>query len=134
MKHISKIGINLFRYFIVKIFFNRWNALLFSIAFSIASYFIGVYFNKPNALPSSGAIYTIAGFFLNIKLTAHFHLQLPSGEPLGLDSKYAMITGRSTFGGNESKEEKERVVNEVQYDELMGMFLIVIGTLIWAYC
>jgi hypothetical protein len=52
---------------------------------------------------------------------------------LGIDSKYAMISGRSTFGGNESQNEKEKQVKKVEDDEIWGAFLMVLGTLIWGY-
>lgn len=122
-----------FRYFIEKVFFNRLAALVFCATASLISYAIEYMYCIENLFSSSGAIFTIAGLFLNIKLTAHFHLKLPNGEPLGVDSKYAMISGRSTFGGDETKSIKEDRVIEVESDEIWGAFLMVVGTLIWGY-
>ena len=123
----------LFRKFIEKIFFNRRNAIIFCTIISLLSYATESRLKIDNFFSSSGAIFTIAGLFLNIKLTAHFHLKLPNGDPLGIDSKYAMISERSTFGGNESQSEKEIQVREVESDEICGATLMVAGTLIWGY-
>lgn len=122
-----------FRYFIETVFFNRVKALIFCATISIISYLVEYKFSINNLFSSSGAIFTIAGLFLNIKLTAHFHLKLPNGEPLGVDSKYAMITGEATFGCQEDKSIKEERVKEVESDEIWGAFLMVFGTLIWGY-
>lgn len=119
--------------FVEKVFFNRRVALIFCAAISFVSYIAESKLHIENLFSSSGAIFTIAGLFLNIKLTAHFHLRLPNGDPLGVDSKYAMISGRSTFGGGESTIEKENKVREVENDEIWGATLMVIGTLIWGY-
>ena len=67
------------------------------------------------------------------QLTAHFHLKQPNGEPLGIDSKYAMISGESTFAGDESQNQKESRVKEVEDDEILGAIFMVVGTLIWGY-
>lgn len=122
-----------FRYFIEKVFFNRLYALIFCATVSVVSYAAQSIFCIENLFSSSGAIFTIAGLFLNIKLTAHFHLKLENGEPLGVDSKYAMITGGGIWGGDESKNIKENRVKEVESDEIWGAFLMVVGTLIWGY-
>ncbi|WP_317204529.1 hypothetical protein [Janthinobacterium sp.] len=122
-----------FKKFIEKIFFNRKKALLFCTIISVFSYFLESCLKINNLFSSSGAIFTIAGLFLNIKLTAHFHLKLPNGNDLGIDSKHAMITGRFSFGGNESQSEKEIIVREVESDEIWGATLMVVGTLIWGY-
>lgn len=122
-----------FKYFIEKVFFNRLAALLFCASISLISYALEYIFSIENLFSSSGAIFTLAGIFLNIKLTAHYHLKLPNGEPLGVDSKYAMISGEGVFGGSENKDEKENKVKEVESDEIWGASLMVAGTLIWGY-
>lgn len=122
-----------FKYFIEKVFFNRRNALIFCATISLISYVAEISFCIENLFSSSGAIFTIAGLFLNIKLTAHFHLKLENGEPLGVDSKYAMITGGGIWSGDESKSIKEERVREVESDEIWGASLMIVGTLIWGY-
>lgn len=115
------------------IFFKRKLSLICCSAFSILSLCIEYIFRISNFFSSSGTVFTIAGLFLTIKLTAHFHLKLPDGKPLGNGSKHAMITGRSTFGGNETPNEKERRVKEVEADEIWGAIFMVVGTIIWGY-
>lgn len=66
-------------------------------------------------------------------LTDHYHLKLPNGKPLGVDSKYAMISGEGVFDGSDNKDEKEKRVKEVESDEIWGVSLMVAGTLIWGY-
>lgn len=122
-----------FGYFIEKVFFKRKYAVIFCVIVSLFSYAAETIFNIKNLFSSSGAIFTLAGLFLNIKLTAHYHLKLPNGEPLGIDSKYAMMSGEGVFGGGESKDIKEEKVKEVESDEIYGASLMVVGTLIWGY-
>jgi len=124
---------NGFKYFIRNVFFKKERALAFCLIITMLSLTIEVIFNISGLFSASGAIYTIAGLFLNIKLTAHFHLTLPNGEPLGAALKYAMIEGEAILGGEESLEEKEKKIKEVEDDEIWGAFLMVAGTLIWGY-
>jgi hypothetical protein len=125
---------SIFKCIIEKVFFNRRRALVVCAFVSVVSYIAESKLGIKNLFSSSGTIFTIAGLFLNIKLMAHFHLKLPNGDPLGVSSKYAMITGRSTFASsNESQIEKEMKVQEVESDEIWGAFLMVVGTLIWGY-
>lgn len=119
--------------FIEVIFFNRENSLIFCSCVTFVFFILEFIFKIPNLFSTTGAIFTLAGLFLNIKLTAHFHLKLPDGNKLGDASKYAMITGRLVFGGSESEQEKKEKVKEVEDDEKWGMNFMIIGTLIWAY-
>ncbi|MFL1388013.1 hypothetical protein ACI77F_10070 [Pseudomonas tritici] len=119
--------------FVGCIFFNRVHALLFCLFFAILFYFAELRFCIDGLFSSSGAIFTLAGIFLNIKLTAHFHLKTSDGKPLGTESKYAMLTGAGVFGGSESLNEKERFVKNVERDELWGAAIMVLGTLIWGF-
>ena len=114
---------NILKYCVEKIFFKRRRSVLFCVVFSVLSYFIENKFCLENFFSSSGSVFTIAGLFLNIKLTAHYHLKLPNGEPLGVASKYAMIAGCGIFGNNNSLEEKAKKVKEVEDDELWGQHL-----------
>lgn len=122
-----------FMWFIANVFFYKKRALAFCGSIALISYITEYFFCIENLFSSSGAIFTIAGLFLNIKLTAIFHLKLPNGEPLGVSSKHSIISGHGTFGGGTPKEEQERKVKEVESDEVWGASLMVIGTLIWGY-
>lgn len=124
---------NWFSWFIGNVFFQKKRAAAFCTLISIISYSIEYFFCIENLFSSSGAIFTIAGLFLNIKLTAIFHLKLPNGDPLGVPSKYAMISNMGVFGGGTPKEEQEKAVKNVESDEIWGASLMVIGTLIWGY-
>ena len=123
----------MFKKFIEMVFFKKEIALLFCLIWSFISFSIEIRFNVDNLFSSSGAILTIAGLFLNIKLTAHFHLKMPNGDPLGDASKYAMITNRGTWSGNETPEEQRKKVLEVESDEIWGSSMMVVGTIIWGY-
>lgn len=122
-----------FRYFIDKVFFNRKYAAIFCVIVAVAFYIVEYSYCVENLFSASGAIFTLAGLFLNIKLTAHWHLRLPNGEPLPVESKYYMITGAATFGGDEPKNFIEKTVKDVESDEICGAFLMVVGTIIWGF-
>ncbi len=123
----------LFIWIMDKVFFIKERALYFCLSAAFISFLTEVIFHVNNLFSSSGSIFTLAGLFLNIKLTAHFHLKLKSGERLGIHSKYAMITARGSFGGSETLEEKEKVVKKVEGDEIWGASLMIAGTIIWGY-
>ena len=74
----------------------------------------------------SGAIFTLAGLFLNVKHSLHFHLNLPK------ENLANMIGGGGTFKISLTKEIDEWVDSVIR-DEIAGVIFIVVGTLIWGY-
>ena len=122
-----------FMWFIANVFFKKKRAAMFCGTIAIISYIAEYFLCIENLFSSSGAIFTIAGLFLNIKLTAIFHLKLPNGKPLGNFSKHAIISSHGTFGCGTSKIEQELKVKEVESDEVWGASLMIVGTLIWGY-
>jgi len=116
-----------FMWFIANVFFKKKRAAMFCGTIATISYIAEYFLCIENLFSSSGAIFTIAGLFLNIKLTAIFHLKIP------IASKDAIISGHATFGGGTPKEAQELRVKEVESYEVWGASLMVIGTLIWGY-
>jgi hypothetical protein len=74
----------------------------------------------------SGAIFTLAGLFLNVKHSLHFHLNLPK------ENLANMIGGGGMFRISLTKEIEEWVDSVIR-DEIAGVVFIVVGTLIWGY-
>jgi hypothetical protein len=75
---------------------------------------------------SSGAIFTLAGLFLNVKHSLHFHLTLPK------ENLANIIGGAGMFRISLTKEIEEWVDSVIR-DEIAGVVFIVVGTLIWGY-
>jgi len=116
-----------------KIFFRRQRAIFLCLLFCFGSLLVECVFLVKGFFAASGTLFTLAGLFLSIKSTMHFHLRLPNGNKLGVHSKYAMMTGRGTFGGNESDSEKTEFVREVELDEVWAVVFIIAGTILWGY-
>ncbi|NTU53320.1 MAG: hypothetical protein HGA97_06405 [Chlorobiaceae bacterium] len=74
----------------------------------------------------SGALFTLAGLFLNVKHSLHFHLKLPK------ENLANMIGGGGMFRIALTKETAEWVDSVIR-DEIAGVVFIVVGTLIWGY-
>jgi hypothetical protein len=119
---------------ILRWFFNGLAWVLFSI--SRASIFCGslalislwgeISRDVDTLFSCSGAIFTLAGLFLNVKHSLHFHLNLPK------ENLANMIGGSGTFRISLTKETDEWVDSVIR-DEIAGVMFIVVGTLIWGY-
>jgi hypothetical protein len=59
------------------IFFDRWRSLAFCLLFVGTSWFVEIRWQVPSLFADSGAVVTLAGLFLNIKHSLHFHLNIP---------------------------------------------------------
>lgn len=100
------------------------------------SFFIEVNCSVKGFFSASGTLFTVAGLFLNIKLTALFHRkQMINGKkvPLNTDSKYYLIVGTFGFAPDTSQKEKEARVRDVESDEIWGVILMIFGTFLWGY-
>ena len=106
--------------------FHRYRSLAFCLTFSAVSIFAELAYKIPGLFSCSGAIFTIAGLFLNIKHSLHFHLKIPKR------SIHYILTGAATFG-SPMTEADEKKVDSVLADEMFGVAFMIIGTLIWAY-
>lgn len=123
----------IFSFIIEKVFFNRLYAVFFCIIFSLFSYIIECKLSIENFFEASGTVFTIAGLFLNIKLTAHFHLKDNEGKPLSISNLYSLITNEANMSDGDDISFQEKLVNEVLNDEVFGISLMVVGTFIWGY-
>ena len=119
------------------IFFNRLRSTLVCILFMGISFLIEIRFGLDNFFSSSGTIFTLAGLFLNIKLTALFHLKQENEDgkkvPLNITSKYYMIVQAFGFAEEVQEDEKQRTVRERESDEIYGVSLMIFGTVLWGY-
>lgn len=119
------------------IFFNRFRATLVCILFMSLSFFIEMRFSLDNFFSSSGTIFTLAGLFLNIKLTALFHLKQENQDgkkvPLNINSKYYMIVQAFGFAEEVEEDIKKSTVRERESDEIWGVSLMIFGTVLWGY-
>ncbi|MBA4681780.1 hypothetical protein ACSMFQ_06955 [Ectopseudomonas chengduensis] len=109
------------------IFFNRHRSMFICLIFTIASLAVEVLMKIPALFSCSGAVISIAGIFLNIKHSLHFHLKLPKRN------LYYILSGAATFGGSELTKENETWVDNIISDEIYGVSFMVTGTIIWAY-
>lgn len=109
------------------LFFDRNRSLLVCSAFVTLSLVVEMRFGLVNFFSCSGAVVSIAGLFLNIKYSLHFHLKTPK---LRL---YNKLIGGAILGSSTLSEEQEAWVNSVLTDEIYGVSFMVVGTLIWAY-
>jgi hypothetical protein len=75
----------------------------------------------------SGAVISIAGLFLNIKHSLHFHLRLSKSR------LYNILAGAAIWGSDSVTPEQEKWVDNILSDEMFGVAFMIIGTLIWAY-
>lgn len=74
----------------------------------------------------SGAVITVAGLFLNIKHSLHFHLDLPK------ERIFNMLNGMGPLG-HQMTEADEKRVDGVLADEMAGVAFMIVGTFVWAY-
>ena len=74
----------------------------------------------------SGAVVSVAGLFLNIKHSLHFHLDLPK------ENVFHILAGMGPMGAKMTKE-NEVWVDGIISDEIFGVSFMIVGTLIWAY-
>lgn len=117
-------------------FFNRFRATFICMLFMSISFFIEINCSVKGFFSASGTLFTVAGLFLNIKLTGLFHRkQMINGKkvPLNTDSKYSLIVGTFGFASNTSQKEKEARVKDVESDEICGVILMILGTFLWGY-
>lgn|SRR5690554_4904018 len=109
------------------IFFNRHRSMFICLIFTITSFAAEVLIKIPALFSCSGAVITIAGIFLNIKHSLHFHLKLPK------ENLFHILSGAATFGGAELTKENEAWVDNIISDEIYGVLFMITGTIIWAY-
>ena len=121
--------------FIETVFFKREKSLIFCLCVAFVFFILELKFKIPSLFSTTGAIFTLAGLFLNIKLTCIFHLKLTDGSRLGDQSKCAIIEGGGLFNTTSGRSDQEikAKVKEVEDDEKWGMYFMIVGTLIWAY-
>lgn len=108
-------------------YFNRYALLIFALVFSALSFWLSSFPGHYNLFPSSGAVITVCGLFLNIKHTLLFHLNIP------LKNKYDIHAGGGVFSSEEFTEEQKGVITNVLLDEKFGVSFMIFGTIIWAY-
>ena len=111
---------------IAYLFFDRLRALFFCCALVLLSYLLENFLHWHSFFSASGAVVTIAGLFLNIKHSLHFHLKLP------VENIYHIFSGASGFG-SEVTDENIAYAKSVMADEVFGVAFMLTGTLIWAY-
>lgn len=108
------------------VLFKRLRSLIFSVTFVLLSFVAEMAFHWQGFFSCSGAIVTLAGLFLNIKNSLHFHLNIPKRN------LHNLLSGAMVFGSEPTEEDYARVDDIIQ-DEIYGTAFMVIGTLIWAY-
>ncbi|HDS1139658.1 TPA: hypothetical protein QDZ75_003729 [Stenotrophomonas maltophilia] len=113
--------------------FNRRRSVASCIAFSGLSFLLELRFPGSDLFASSGAIFTLGGFLLNIKQSAIFHRQAPDGSPLPTRAKYYSITRAATFASETPDEAMNAKVRSVEADEIWGCVMVVLGTVLWGY-
>lgn len=113
--------------------FNRRRSVATCIAFSGLSFALELRFPGSDLFASSGAIFTLGGFLLNIKQSAIFHRQAPDGAPLPTRTKYYSITRAATFASETTEEAMATKVKSVEADEILGCVMVVAGTVLWGY-
>lgn len=109
------------------IFFDRLKALWFCTLWVVASLLLECICQWKGFFSCSGAIVSIAGIFLNIKHSLHFHLKLPK------TNIHNMLKGAGPFGSSTMSKEEENRVDNIISDEIFGVTFMIVGTLIWAY-
>lgn len=113
--------------------FHRERSLLTCVLFSILSFVLELLQPGSDLFASSGAVFTLGGFLLNLKQSAIFHRQAPDGSPLPTRSKYYSITKAATFASEVPDEEMAARVKSVEADEIWGCAMVVLGTVLWGY-
>ena len=111
-------------------FLNRNFLLFVCVAISIISFYVSICYLKENNLnffASSGAIMTLLGLILTIKDTIMF-LKIP----LERATTIRKVGGVASFAG-ENTEEDHKETENLRKDQIYGIFLMVTGTIIWAY-
>ena len=128
MQKIDIKGLVLHRCFsgLAYVFFNRLRSAWFCFFVTIISLLAEIEFGVDTLFSCSGAIFTLAGLFLNIKHTLHFHLKLPK------QTIFYMLAGAGILA-DEMTEQNEKWTNDILADEMVGVSFMIIGTLIWAY-
>ncbi len=106
--------------------FQRNRSMVASIFIVLIALYLEIKFGWTNLFASSGAIVSLAGLFLNIKYSLHFHLPIPK------DRIYYMLSGMGVLG-KEPSENDLRWVDEILRDEMFGVALMISGTIIWAF-
>jgi hypothetical protein len=95
--------------------------------FVFVSFYVERNHGVSNFFSCSGAVVTLAGFFLNIKYSLNFHLNLP------ILNLYNKLAGAGVYGTAQINDEQENWVNEILNDEMYGVSFMIVGTVIWAY-
>ena len=123
MKYLKRQCFSILTY----VLFNRSKSLLFCGLYVAASLLLELHFQWGGIFSCSGAIVTIAGMFLNIKHSLHFHLSLPK------INIYHMLSGAGIWGEETINDTQEKWVDNIISDEMFGVTFMIFGTLIWAY-
>lgn len=113
--------------------FDRRRSVAACAVFSGLSLALELRFEGSDLFASSGAIFTLSGFLLNIKQSAIFHRQAPDGSPLPISAKYYTITKAATFGSETPEETMAAKVRSVEADEIWGCVMVIAGTVLWGY-
>jgi len=106
---------------------NRWVILISWLFFSLASFFWAVYKTDGDLFAASGAIGTTLGLLLNIKYGLLTYSSMTDKE------LYDHKTGVFGLSSVTLSEEQRKELRIMVSDEKIGIFLMVLGTLIWAY-
>lgn len=109
------------------IFFDRRRSLAFCLLFVAASWLVEIHCRIPSLFADSGAVVTLAGLFLNIKHSLHFHLNIPRV------SLFNLLRGGGPLGELTVSTEDYAWVDGILADEMLGVAFMIAGTLIWAY-
>ncbi|MEJ5034917.1 hypothetical protein WH243_14650 [Acinetobacter sp. MYb177] len=101
------------------------------------SLWIELFFKVENFFSASGTLFTVSGLLLSIKLSAIFHLyQMSNGKkiPLNITSKYILGTGTGgVFASSDNDDVKRTKVEEIEKDEVYGIYFMIFGTILWGY-
>ena len=108
------------------VLFSISRATIFCGSLALISLWGEIFQGVDTLFSCSGAVFTLAGLFLNVKHSLHFHLNLPK------ENLANMIGGGGTFKISLTKEIDEWVDSVIR-DEIAGVIFIVVGTLIWGY-
>ena len=109
------------------VLFDRRRSLFFCLFAIALSLYAELRLCVPGLFSCSGAVISIAGLFLNIKHSLHFHLRLPKNR------LYNILAGAAIWGSDSITPDQEKWVDNILSDEMFGVAFMIVGTLVWAY-
>ena len=110
-----------------RVLFNRNNAVIASLGFAVLSLIMELRYGWDGFFSASGAFISTAGLFLNIKHSLHFHLDRTRGSLIS-----ELVQGAAVFGSDITPEQSSQF-DEIILDEVFGVCLMIVGTVVWAY-